>query len=254
MEEPVNDREPRGGWLSRVQERMLRAMNLSHAFRQVVDNAKSFGTYAAIHDLQQRAVNRVVPFQILKGMTAVLPDINPGLFETGGFVARFATKGELLDKATPEYEMTREMIEAALHKGDQCFAIFDGDRLASFGWYSNQPTNISEELVLHFDPAWVYMYKGFTHPDYRGKRLHGIGMSLALRSYTDGGSRGLISYVNSNNFQSLRSIERMGYRIFGDIYLARLLGRPVTWATPGCKPYGFRLESVAARASVAATS
>jgi hypothetical protein len=231
---------------------MLGAMKHSPALRHIVNNAKSFGTYAAFHDLQQRVVNRVVPFQILKGMTAVLPDINPGLFETGGFTARFAGKSELLAKAGPEYELNEEMIEAALRKGDDCFAIFDGSRLASFGWYSNQPTHITDDLVLHFDPAWVYMYKGFTHPDYRGKRLHGIGMSLALRSYTERGSRGLISYVNSNNFQSLRSIERMGYRIFGDIYLARLLGRSITWASPGCKPYGFRLEAVAARASVTA--
>jgi hypothetical protein len=222
-------------------------MNLSYALRHVVDNARSFGPSAALHDLRQRAVNRVVPFQILRGMTAELADINPGLFEVGSYRAGFARPDEILAAATPEYEMGEGFAREALGKGDECFALFDGDRLASFGWYSNQPTRISGGLVLRFDPAWVYMYKGFTHPDYRGKRLHGIGMSLALRAYADRGSRGLISYVKSNNFQSLRSIERMGYRIFGDIYLARVLGRPVTWSTPGCRTYGFRLESIAAR-------
>ncbi len=188
-------------------------MNLSSALRHVVDNAKSFGPSAAFHDLQQRAVNRVVPFQILRGMTAILPDINPGLFDAGGFRAGFAHRDEVLAAATAEYEMTPAFAEEALDKGDECFALFDGDRLASFGWYSNQPTRISDGLVLRFDPAWVYMYKGFTHPDYRGKRLHGIGMSLALRACVDRGSRGLISYVKSNNFQSLRSIERNGQSV-----------------------------------------
>jgi hypothetical protein len=222
-------------------------MNLNRALRHVVDNARSFGPSAALHDLQQRAVNRIMPFQILRGMTAVLPDINPGHFDAGPFDARFATRDEVLGHCSPEYEMTSTFARDALEKGDQCFGMFDGDRMASFGWYSNQPTNISDGLRLHFDPSWVYMYKGFTHPDYRGKRLHGTGMSLALLAYTQQGSRGLISYVKSNNFQSLRSIERMGYRIFGDIYLARVMGRPVTWSTPGCKPYGFRLEMAAAR-------
>ena len=222
-------------------------MNISRAVHHVVENARSFGTSAAIHDLQQRAVNRLVPFQILKGMTAVLPDINRDLFETGSFAARFADRDEVFANCSAQYDMTRDFAREALDKRDECFAIFDGDRLASYGWYSNQPTLISDGLVLHFDPSWVYMYKGFTHPDYRGKRLHGIGMSLALRAYTERGSRGLISYVKSNNFQSLRSIERMGYRIFGDIYLARVMGRPVTWSTPGCRPYGFRLEMVTAR-------
>jgi len=229
-------------------------MNLSHAFRSVVDNAKSFGATAALHDLQQRAVNRVMPFQILKGMTALLSDINPGLLDSGTFRAGFLARRDVLAHAVPEFELTPEFAEEAMDKGDECFALFDGDRLASFGWYSNQPTHIADGLVLHYDPSWVYMYKGFTHPDYRGKRLHGIGMSLALKSYTERGSRGLISYVKSNNFQSLRSIERMGYRVFGEIYMARVLGRAVTWASPTCRPYGFRLESVAARTSLSALS
>jgi hypothetical protein len=229
-------------------------MTLSHALRHVVDNARAFGASAALHDLQQRAVNRVVPFQILRGMTAELPDINPKLFEAGSFRAGFADPDRIRAAATSEYEMSPAFCDDAFARGDRCFALYDGDRLASFGWYSTQPTHISDGLVLHFEPAWVYMYKGFTHPDYRGKRLHGIGMSLALRAVTESGSRGLISYVKSNNFQSLRSIERMGYRIFGDIYLARVMGKAVTWASQTCKPYGFRLESVAARKTASALS
>jgi hypothetical protein len=222
-------------------------MNLARVYRHTVDNAKAFGTTAALHDLQQRVLNRIVPFQILKGMTAVIPDINPKLFDSGSFATRFAHRDEVLAHCSPEFEMTPEFAREALDKGDECYGIFDAGRMVSFGWYSNQPTHISDGLVLHFHPSWVYMYKGFTHRDYRGKRLHGIGMSLALRAYTERGSRGLISYVKSNNFQSLRSIERMGYRIFGDIYLARVMGRAVTWSTPGCKAYGFRLEMVTAR-------
>lgn len=227
-------------------------MNLSSAVRQVVENAKAYGPGAALHDIQYRAVNRIVPFQILKGMTAVEEDVNPSLFDPGRFAARFAGRDELVAAAAVDhYEMSPEFVDQAFDAGDECFAIFDltdkGERLASFGWYSNRPTPISSTMVLHFDPAWVYMYKGFTHPDYRGKRLHGIGMSLALRTHTSRGSRGLISYVKSNNFQSLRSIERMGYRIFGEIYLARPFGRALSWASPGCQPYDFRLENVAAR-------
>lgn len=250
-------------------------MNLSHALRNVVENARSYGPSAAIHDLRQRAVNRVVPFQILRGMTAVLADVNPALFDSGRFTARFAHPLEILAcargappafsgtgqdqadgsaRAGGDHDMTQEFAEEALARGDECFALFDGRRLASYGWYSRRPTRISDGLVLHFDPGWVYMYKGYTQPAYRGMRLHGIGMSLALRAYTERGARGLISYVKSNNFQSLRSIERMGYRIFGDIYLARVLGKPVVWTTPTCRAYGFRLESVAARNTASALS
>jgi len=149
--------------------------------------------------------------------SAVVDDLSPKLVVPDGFESRLATKEDLLQAATAEYEMTPEFVESALGKGGNCLALFDRGRLASFGWYSNKPNRSSAGLVLHFDPSWVHMYKGFTHPDYRGKRLHGIGMTQAVRDCAAQGYQGLISYVNSSNFQSLRSVKRMGYRVFGDI-------------------------------------
>lgn len=220
-------------------------MSLSTAIRHFQEQRKVYGTGAALHDVQVRSISKVMPLQILRGMTAVLSDVDPRMFDATGYQTRFATREELLRAVEdPEIaaEMSREFVEAALAKGDEAYAIFEGEKLVSMGWYSNQPTDISDDLVLHFDPAWVYMYKGYTLVSHRGKRLHGIGMSLALRAYTERGSRGLISYVKSNNFSSLRSIARMGYRLFGDVYAVQAFGRVMTWATRGCAPYQFRLE------------
>ena len=207
--------------------------------------AKSFGRRAAFHELQQRIVNRLVPFQVLKGMIATIDGIDRSLLDAGGLQTRFATRDELHAAVrVPDVaeEMSASFVDEALAKGDECFGIFDGSDLVSFGWYSNQPTELSDLLTLCFDRAWMYMYKGFTRKSHRGKRLHGIGMSLALAAYTKRGARGLISYVKSTNFQSLRSTERMGYEIFGEIYIAQAMGRPITWATPGCAAYDFHVE------------
>jgi hypothetical protein len=219
-------------------------------FRAIVTRtnevAKHFGRRAALHDLQHRLVNRVVPFQVLKGMTATVDEIDRTLLDAGGLEARFVTHDELVAAtAVPEIaeEMGADFVDQAVTRGDECFGIFDGPRLVSLGWYSNQPTQLSDTLTLHFDRSWMYMYKGYTLHSHRGKRLHGIGMSNALYAYTRRGSRGLISYVRSTNFQSLRSTERMGYRIFGEIYIAQALGRPLIWATPGCAAYEFRVEA-----------
>jgi len=219
-------------------------------FRAIVartnEVAKHFGRRAALHDLQHRLVNRLVPFQVLEGMTATVDEIDRSLLDAGGLEPRFATRAELLAAtAIPEIaeEMTVDFIEQAMTRGDECFGIFDGPRLVSLGWYSNQPTQLSDTLTLHFDRAWMYMYKGYTLRSHRGKRLHGIGMTNAAFAYTRRGSRGLISYVRSTNFQSLRSTERMGYRIFGEIYIAEAMGRPLIWASPGCAAFGFRVEA-----------
>ena len=62
---------------------------------------------------------------------------------------------------------------------------------------------------------------------------------------TDEGRLGLVSYVMSNNFASLRSVGRMGYRIFGEVYLLRVGGRRLTYATKSCRDYDFRVEPTA---------
>ena len=227
-------------------------MDLPRPIRNLVTHTRQFGPAATFHELQSRALNTVFDFKILRGMTAVIDDVPPEMLHAPGYQARFADRDELLTATEdPDVlcEMSPDFVERALAKGDECFGLFDGERLASFGWYSTQPTRIGDDLTLHFDPNWVYMYKGYTLPDYRGQRLHGIGMSLALKACTERGKLGLISYVRSTNVRSLRSIERMGYRIFGDVYIVRSGDRTWSWASPGCRPYDFQ---VATRSAIAA--
>src|SRR5437667_315175 len=83
---------------------------------------------------------------------------------------------------------------------------------AAYGWYASAATPVAPGLVLHFAPGYVYMYKGFTHDLHRGKRLHAIGMTRALQHYRSSGFKGVVSYVESSNFDSLKSCARMGYR------------------------------------------
>jgi hypothetical protein len=206
--------------------------------------ARSFGRRAAFHDLQHRIVNRFLPFQVLKGMSVTAGGIDRTLLG-GRLKGRFATREELLAAtavAEVAIDMSVRFIDDAIGRGDKCFGIFDGPDLVSFGWYSNQPTPISDKLVLRFDRDWIYMYKGHTLRSHRGKGLHEVGTSLALSTYTKRGYRGLIRYVRSTNFESLRAAERMGYQTFGEIYIAEALGRSLIWSTPGCAAYRFRVE------------
>src|SRR5687767_9933885 len=63
----------------------------------------------------------------------------------------------------PASELSHAFMREALRKGDACYAVCEGSKLVSSGWYSTQPTSIgSPDLVLHFAPGYVYMYKGLT--------------------------------------------------------------------------------------------
>ena len=88
------------------------------------------------------------------------------------------------------YDLDSAFVDRATALGDRCFGFVEGDVLTSYGWYSRRPTEAGHGLVLRFDPAYVYMYKGFTHPKHRGQRLHAIGMAAALEEYTREGAKG----------------------------------------------------------------
>jgi hypothetical protein len=103
------------------------------------------------------------------------------------------------------------------------------------------PVGIAD-LVLTFDPRYVYMYKGFTDTRHRGQRLHAIGMTRALHHYRDCRYKGLVSYVEAHNFDSLKSCARMGYHVFGSIYVTRVFRRYVAFSSTGCERFDFRLR------------
>jgi len=205
-------------------------------------NLKSFGLIKTCQDLALRALNRAILFKVLKGIEIRRPD--PRFMDFGNYRARFLDQSMLYRYAAdPENEMSEEFVEDALSKGDECFAVLDGERLAAYGWYSSSPTAIDPpELRLHFDKQFIYQYKGFTHARYRGRRLHAIGITGALKEYLARGYKGFVSYVEWNNFASLRSSYRMGFTDFGAIVVTRVFGRLHLHSTPGCKPYCFYLE------------
>lgn len=142
--------------------------------------------------------------------------------------------------------LTDEFIDLAVSKGDRCYALFDGDAVMTYGWYSSRPTRlveVPEAPTLHFDPKYSYMYHGFTHPKYRGQRLHAVGMAAAVEELAEEGKAGLLSYVDSSNFASLKSCYRMGYETFGHVVMVKM-GSQYHWrSTPGCKKYDFRVET-----------
>ncbi|MDA8108914.1 MAG: GNAT family acetyltransferase [Betaproteobacteria bacterium] len=219
-------------------------MHLRQAVGSIRENFERYGLAAAAHDVGCRAVNKVVDLRILRAMSVRVEDVkDPRMFEAPGLVARFAGYDELAKYACDEtLDLPEDFLREARARGDRCYAIFDGDTLAAYGWYSNRPMPVDEHFLLQFDARYTYMYKGYTVPAYRGRRLHAVGMCRALRALTDEGRKGLVSWVYSNNFASMQSVLRMGYRVFGTVYLLRAGRLSFARATRSCREYGFRVE------------
>jgi hypothetical protein len=209
---------------------------------RIRDSIASVGPARTLHDLTLRAANRVVLIKLLKCMS--IERVNDAFATCPKPYRALFLSAPMLQKLgrDPGNEMPEAFLDEALSKRDECFALLSGDRLAAYGWYSSGPTRIDPpDLVLHPGGRHIYMYKGFTHVDHRGRRLHAIGMTLALQSYLTRGFKGLVSYVESNNFASLKSVTRMGYEIFGTIAVLKAFGVPFTRASAGCRERGLRV-------------
>jgi L-amino acid N-acyltransferase YncA len=199
------------------------------------------GFLAALHAGFHWGANQFAAFGVLKGMTlevADIPDryINAPIRYDCGFLDE-KTLYRLAE--TKANGLSREFLDWALQRGDRCYGLMDGARLAAYGWYSMRPTEIMPALVLHYDPSYVYMYKGFTHPDYRGQNLRGVGMAKAAQAFTHQGKKGLISYVESHNYPSLHSCHRIGYKVFGSIWIIGYHEHYLTGRTPRCRLFDF---------------
>lgn len=204
---------------------------------------EKLGPSQTLHLALVRLLNRLSLFKILRGI--LLLRVDPNFLDCPAHLAPGFLDEEQLRRLArdPANELDASFLNEALAKGDRCYAILDGDRLAAYGWYSRRPTRIDPpELLLGFDTDLVYMYKGLTRPEYRGQRLHAIGMNHALRHYLRHGARGIISYVESTNVDSLKSCYRLGYRRFGDIYLWRVFGQYLRVYSPGCRSHAFSLS------------
>ena len=217
-------------------------MDLKSNLDLLRSNYQRYGLSACVHDLTKKSINRVLPFRMMSALKLTWDGIDKSFLETSAELEiGFVEDSRLWALADEDgHDLDREFLATALGKGDRCVGIWIGGRLASYGWYSRKPTRVDESLIFSFSPDWVYMYKGFTHHDFRGRRLHAIGMAYALDAHRRE-SRGIVSYVESHNFASLKSCYRMGYQDIGRLCSAGLAGRHITWGTGDCGAYDLRL-------------
>lgn len=226
------------------EEGIMATINITRFRNAIQRDIKNFGLLNTATDYLFRAVNQVMFFSVFRTMAVNRP--NPLFTMTDKkYECRFLNAEEIRAfPRRPEVDMSREFVQAALEKGDQCYAILDGDFLASYGWYSNEPTRVNDELRVRFDHEHVYMYNTFTHPTYRGQRLQAVGMTLALIEFLKQGFHGIVFCVEENNHRSLRSVRRGSAKDFGRVTVFKLFGDYLIYHSSGCQGYGFTIYSV----------
>lgn len=219
-------------------------MDPKRYFREMIDNHKTFGTGPTAQWFFLKTINRFVKTRVMVGMTLehveaaglkIDPRFQVGLLKAADLYRFVGTPGW----DDPSFGLSRDLLDRFERAGVEFFCITDADRLASIGCYARR-TTLNGGQPVHFNPDYTYMFRGFTHPDYRGFRLHGVGMSLAMKEYQRQGLKGLISDVDGRNLSSLKSVYRLGYKKIGLMYMFEIFGKHFIFTDAGCKKYGFR--------------
>ncbi len=161
----------------------------------------------------------------------------------------------------PSLDMGPEMAIRMRERGDACFGIIDGERLASYGWYARRPIdpepgegNTVDYPGLTFPSDVAYMYKGFSRSDYRGRGLHALEIGLALRALAPQGVRALVSTVYWTNEASVRSCRRLGMTFLGRIVQYSLFGRYRLRVPAALRQHGIEFFHDALQSTAASTN
>ncbi len=123
-----------------------------------------------------------------------------------------------------DLELGNNFLQKAESQGGKCFAFQHGEDLASYGWYSTEPTDVYPGLYVSFPEGYLYAYKFFTLPLFRGQGLYPRNIvNTMLRS--EYSNLRLFLFVEHINVPSLKSCRKLGLSPIGNVYLIRIFGR-----------------------------
>ena len=166
------------------------------------------------------------------------------------FTFRFLTADEVAMYAEdPTYYIDASLADGVRSGHELCFAALAGDRLAAFGCYTLGFVGPEQAAgaAMSFPSDVAYMSYGLTHPDFRGARLHGLVMGLALQQLSKQGITKLVSIVAWTNWASLKSCWRLGYIDVGNMLTVGGRKRAVGLYPKAAKQLGVRFGRNAAK-------
>lgn len=183
------------------------------------------GTGAMMRWIAYRSAQRLVDVRVGHVLWLEVGNINPSLRPEPAYTFQFLSAEEVR-ALSPEAEgaLPPALADRIVADNDFCFAALAGPRLAAFGWFAlgNIEPEHNAGTALSYPPDVAYMYNGYTVPDFRGQRLHGLVKALGLRALADRGVTRLLSTVDWTNGASLRSNLRLGCVDLGYAVLVRL--------------------------------
>ncbi|WP_226738548.1 GNAT family N-acetyltransferase [Microvirga lenta] len=196
------------------------------------------GLASTLFHVVYRLANSAVMLMVFQVVVLARGEVDWELAAGHGGQWGFLGQDELkrLSRADPSLELDEEFLSGAFARGDRCFAFIQDGILGAYAWYAVGPTPIQDSLTAVFGPGYVYMYKAFTAPAFRGRRLYGMGIARAMQALLEQqGFKGLVSCVQSHNRPSQKGLRRIGFRTVGRILVLGGRRPCLALCSPGCR-------------------
>lgn len=217
----------------------------------LVQHAKRFGPKATLDYAAWKARDRLLGYMPYRGMIlAGDPQTAPrNAGANGGIEVREVVVSELQPYvADPAYDLSERSLSEASDPARRCVGAFAGRKLVAYGFTSTLPTMIDADFRFHFPQGWVYQYKAFVLPQWRGSGVHARLIAMR-RSLIAGPLGGVVTLVVATNYPSVSSLLRSGYRpAFDFVITGKHAGRRLNSEWAGQGPAGdgssvtFRLD------------
>ena len=226
----------------------MRIVTMKRALRHCAEVRRRSGTGAMVRWVAYRSAQRLVDVTVAHVLWLDAANINDSLRPDTAYTFRLLSADEVRALAAdPHNSLYPAMADRIVAGNDFCFAALAGPRVAAFGWFalgSIEPEH-NGGTALSYPPDVACMYNGFTHPEFRGHRLHGLVKGLGLRALADRGASKLVSTVDWTNWASLRSNFRLGCVDLGRTGVLRLGRFRVGFYPPAARRLGIRFHNEA---------
>ena len=175
---------------------------------------------------------RVAKRAFLLDVTQLLVAENAIPFDSGDFDFRQLTSDNIARHARDSVlDLDTGMAKRLDFGLDYCFGVFEQSELVGYCWIAtkniepkhNQGHHPKTGVALSFDSDTGYVYKAFTHPQWRGQKVLPRLLGFASQELARYGIERFISTTDWDNYSALRAFDRSGFESIGNIWqVARL--------------------------------
>jgi hypothetical protein len=163
-------------------------------------------------------------------------------FESDGLSFRSLTIEDFQnEKWNLELDINLDFVKKAFARGDQCVGALQGEKLVGYVWRTTQQVQVENSVYMSFGNQLYYRFKGFIHPDFRGKNIFNQIKHLAESESV--GKQRLYSFgvIETHNYPSLIASKKSGDQTLG--YSGYIQNRLffLSWGSKGAHSKGIKV-------------